>query len=89
MELREAIRRNPMSGFQWTVVVICIMLTVIDGYEILVTAFTLPALTKAWGLTLGQQGLVASIGTLGMGSARPCSRRWPTGSVAAGTSSSR
>jgi benzoate transport len=67
MELREAIRRNPMSGFQWSVVVICILLTVIDGYEILVTAFTLPALTKTWGLTLGQQGLVASIGTLGMG----------------------
>ena len=67
MELREAIRRNPMSRFQWSVVVICILLTVIDGYEILVTAFTLPALTKTWGLTLGQQGLVASIGTLGMG----------------------
>lgn len=67
MELREAIRHNPMSRFQWSVVVICILLTVIDGYEILVTAFTLPALTKAWGLTLAQQGLVASIGTLGMG----------------------
>lgn len=67
MELRAAIRRNPMSRFQWMVVVICILLTVIDGYEILVTAFTLPALTKEWGLTLAQQGLVASIGTLGMG----------------------
>jgi benzoate transport len=67
MELREAIRHNPMTGFQWNVVVICIMLTVIDGYEILVTAFTLPALTKEWGLSIGQAGLAVSIGTLGMG----------------------
>jgi benzoate transport len=56
-----------MTRFQWNVVVICILLCVIDGYEILVTAFTLPALTAEWGLSLGQAGLVASIGTLGMG----------------------
>ncbi|MGV9710181.1 MFS transporter [Gordonia sp. NPDC003424] len=67
MELRDAIRQNPMTRFQWSVVGICIMLTVIDGYEILVTSFTLPALTKEWGLSLSQAGLVASIGTLGMG----------------------
>jgi benzoate transport len=67
MQLIEAIRSNRMTRFQWNVVVICILLTVIDGYEILVTAFTLPALTAEWGLSLGQQGLVASIGTLGMG----------------------
>src|SRR4249920_3584 len=64
MELREAIRQNKMTGFQWNVVVICILLTVIDGYEILVVAFTLPAITKEWGLSIG---LAVSIGTLGMG----------------------
>jgi benzoate transport len=67
VELREAIRLNKMTRFQWNVVLICILLTVIDGYEILVTAFTLPALTEEWDLSLGQAGLVASIGTLGMG----------------------
>lgn len=67
MELRDAIRKNPMTGYQWSVVVLCILLTVVDGYEILIAAFTLPALTREWGLTIPQQGLVASIGTLGMG----------------------
>ena len=67
MELREVIRRGPMTRFQWTVVVIAILLTVIDGYEILVTSFTLSSLTKYWNLSLSEQGLVASIGTLGMG----------------------
>ncbi|TYL49719.1 MFS transporter [Nocardioides sp. BGMRC 2183] len=67
MSLTAAIRTNPMTGFQWGVVAICIGLTMVDGYEILITAFTLPALTQEWGLGGGQQGLVASVGTLGMG----------------------
>jgi benzoate transport len=67
MDLRNAIRSNPMSRFQWLVVSICILLTMVDGYEILVTSYTLPVLTEHWGLGQGQQGLVASFGTLGMG----------------------
>ncbi|MFE6647293.1 MFS transporter [Nocardioides sp. NPDC057772] len=67
MHLTEAIRHNPMSRFQWLVVAICIVLTMIDGYEILITSFTLPALTAEWDLSPAQQGLVASFGTLGMG----------------------
>lgn len=67
MELTEAIRRQPMSRYQWIVVALCIMLTMVDGYEILVTSYTLPALTEHWGLETGQEGLVASFGTLGMG----------------------
>lgn len=67
MNLDAAIRNHPMTRFQWAVVAICILLTMIDGYEILITAFTLPALTEHWGLGSSQQGLVASVGTLGMG----------------------
>ncbi|MFS0884844.1 MFS transporter [Aeromicrobium sp. 179-A 4D2 NHS] len=67
MELTDAIRRNPMTSFQWVIVSVCILLTMVDGYEILVTAFTLPALTEHFGLTPTEQGLVASFGTLGMG----------------------
>lgn len=44
MELRETIRTTAMTSFQWKVVALCILLTVVDGYEILITAFTLPAL---------------------------------------------
>lgn len=67
MELSDAIRKNPMTRFQWVVVGLCILLTMVDGYEILVTSFTLSALTEEWGLSKAQQGLVASLGTLGMG----------------------
>lgn len=67
MDLTDAIRKNPMTRFQGVVVAICILLTMVDGYEILITSYTLPALTAHWGLGTGEQGLVASFGTLGMG----------------------
>lgn len=67
MQLTDAIRRNPMTPYQWLIVGICILLTMVDGYEILVTAFTLSSMTEHFGLSSSQQGLVASFGTLGMG----------------------
>ncbi|MBM7368344.1 MFS transporter [Gordonia hydrophobica] len=67
MDLRQTIRAGAMAPLQRRVVIICILLTVIDGYEILVTSFTLSTLTEHFDLTRGEQGLVASIGTLGMG----------------------
>lgn len=65
--LTDSIRTRPMSRFQWIVVALCILLAMVDGYEILITAFTLPALTVEWSLQPAEQGLVASFGTLGMG----------------------
>ncbi|MFJ9391718.1 MFS transporter [Nocardioides sp. NPDC101246] len=72
MTVINAIHTNRMSRFQWIVVAICILLTMIDGYEILVSSYTLPALTEHWDLQPGQQGLVASFGTLGMGVGAVC-----------------
>lgn len=66
MDVRETIRTQPMRGFQTIVVAICILLTVIDGYEILVTSFVLPALTKTWALDTVSSGYLLSAGTAGM-----------------------
>ena len=66
MDVRDVVRRGPMSRFQWS----SSPSAPADGdrrVEILVTAFTLPALIKEWGLSELQQAWVASIGTLGMG----------------------
>lgn len=66
MDVRETIRTQPMRGFQTIVVAICIMLTVIDGYEILVTSFVMPTLSREWKLDATQAGFLLSAGTLGM-----------------------
>ena len=49
MDIRQAIHDRPMRWPQIAVVAICIMLTMIDGYEIIVMPFVMPHLAKAWG----------------------------------------
>ena len=86
MELRDAIRQNPMTRFQWRVVILCIALTVVDGYEILVTSFTLPALTREWDLSLGRPAWSPPSAPSAWESGRCSSARSVTAAAAANTS---
>lgn len=66
MNVREAIQKQPMSGFQIGVVIVCLLTCVIDGFEILVMGFVAPALAKAWTLSQVQVGYTLSAGIFGM-----------------------
>lgn len=65
MDLRENIKLQPMRGAQIAIVLICILLTMIDGYEILVMAFVAPHLAKDWNLTQVEIGYLLSAGVFG------------------------
>nr|WP_198345298.1 hypothetical protein [Neisseria weixii] len=47
--LKQQIDQKPMNAFQWSVVTICICLNIIDGFDVLVMAFTASAVAKEWG----------------------------------------
>ena len=66
MELREAIHTRPMRRLQIAVIALCILLTMIDGYEVLVMALVAPHLAKAWALGPVQVGYLLSAGVFGM-----------------------
>jgi benzoate transport len=66
MDVREAILSQPMRSYQLRIVVICILITMIDGYEVLVMAFVAPHLAKAWGLGPVEIGYLLSAGIFGM-----------------------
>ncbi|MCA0241478.1 MAG: MFS transporter [Proteobacteria bacterium] len=66
MDVSEAIRTQPMRALQWRAVIICLLLTMIDGFEILVMAFVAPHLAKAWALSPVQVGYLLSAGVFGM-----------------------
>lgn len=66
MDIRQAIHDRPMRWPQIAVVAICIMLTMIDGYEIIVMPFVMPHLAKAWGLGPVEVGYLLSASVLGM-----------------------
>jgi benzoate transport len=66
MGLRETIDDAPMTRFQWSVVVVCVLLNMIDGFDVLVMAFTAGSVGAEWGLTGAQTGLLLSAGLVGL-----------------------
>jgi benzoate transport len=66
MDLREAILAQPMRRPQFGIILICILLTMIDGFEILVMAFVAPHLAKVWQLGSVEVGYLLSAGVFGM-----------------------
>lgn len=66
MDIREAVRTQPMRASQILIVAICILITMIDGYEIIVMPFVIPTLAKAWSLSPVEVGYLLSASVLGM-----------------------
>ncbi|WP_144140805.1 MFS transporter [Paraburkholderia sp. BCC1884] len=66
MDIREAIKINAMRWYQFVVLIICILLTMIDGYEIIVMPFVMPHLAKAWKLSPVEIGYLLSASVAGM-----------------------
>lgn len=64
---REEMNNKPMNRYQWFVIGICILLNVIDGFDVLVMAFTASSVSTEWGLTGSQLGILLSAGLFGMG----------------------
>lgn len=64
--LRAEVDTGRMSGFQWTAVAVCWLLNVLDGFDVLVMAFTGQAVQSEWGLSGAQLGLLLSAGLVGM-----------------------
>ncbi len=64
--LKALIDTAPMSSFQVLLVVICFILNMNDGIDVLVVSFTGPELVKEWGLSKSELGYVFSAGLAGM-----------------------
>ncbi|MDU0294734.1 MFS transporter, partial [Saccharothrix longispora] len=65
-QLRERIDTSPMSSFQWSAIAICVLLNVLDGFDVLVMSFTATGVSGEWGLSASQLGLLLSAGLVGM-----------------------
>jgi len=64
--LRDVIDEAPMTRFQWGAVAVCVLLNMLDGFDVLVMAFTGKAVSAEWGLSGAQLGLLLSAGLVGM-----------------------
>ncbi len=55
-----------MGRFQVTAILLCTMINMMDGFDVLVIAFTAPSIAAEWGLSATVLGMLLSSGPLGM-----------------------
>ncbi|WP_321867825.1 MFS transporter [Paraburkholderia tropica] len=65
-EIRRAVDESPMSRFQVVAVLVCILLNMLDGFDVLAVAFSASHLSSDWHLTGKEVGLLLSAGLFGM-----------------------
>ncbi|MFC5819448.1 MULTISPECIES: MFS transporter [Nonomuraea] len=64
--LRARIDDAPMSRSQWSAIAVCVLLNVVDGFDVLVMSFTAAAVSAEWRLSGTELGLLLSAGLVGM-----------------------
>lgn len=57
---------KPMVRFQWLVVSLCFLINMLDGFDVLVMAFTASSVSSEWGLSGIEIGYLLSAGLVGM-----------------------
>ncbi|WP_339530006.1 MFS transporter [Pseudomonas mucidolens] len=65
-DLQRRVDSGPMNSFQYVAIGICIVLNMIDGFDVLVMAFTAASVSAEWSLSGAQIGLLLSAGLFGM-----------------------
>ncbi|WP_157269812.1 MFS transporter [Azohydromonas aeria] len=65
-DIRKTLDESAMSRFQWVAVAICVMLIMLDGFDVLVMAFTAASVAAEWKLNGAQLGVLFSAGLFGM-----------------------
>ncbi|MDQ0559106.1 benzoate transport [Rhizobium mesoamericanum] len=66
MTLDETIKNGPMRPAQVWICVMCVLLAMIDGYEVVAVPFSMPTIARAWNLPNSQVGYLLSAGIFGM-----------------------
>lgn len=64
--VQEQINNTPMSGFQVLAVTVCLVINMLDGYDVLVMSFTAPFVAADWAISDTVTGLLLSASPIGM-----------------------
>jgi benzoate transport len=65
-DVRRAIDEGAMSRFQLVAVALCVVLNMLDGFDVLVMAFTAATVAAEWSLSGAALGVLLSAGLFGM-----------------------
>ncbi len=84
-DIRNAINKADMSTFQVVAIAICIVLNMLDGFDVLAMAFTASHISAEWQLNGKQVGVLLSAGLLAW---QPARFSWRHGRIALGAGQS-
>ncbi len=65
-DIRKIIDQNKISGLQVSVFLICVLMNMLDGMDVMVIAYAAPSLADAWSIAPGTLGTIFSAGVFGM-----------------------
>ena len=63
---RDILADAPMKPLQVAAIVICILLTALDGFDVLAISFASPGIASEWGINRAALGIVLSMELIGM-----------------------
>ncbi|MEV5887907.1 MFS transporter [Nonomuraea fuscirosea] len=66
MNVLEQVKNSPMSPAQIRAVALCLVINLVDGFDLLVTSYVGPTITREWGLSSSGVGVLLSGGLAGM-----------------------
>src|SRR4051794_37596441 len=66
LRLRTVLDDSPMTWFQWRAILVCVVLNMVDGFDVLVMSFTAKPVGAEWGLSGSVLGLLLSAGLIGL-----------------------
>ncbi|MBL4622788.1 MAG: MFS transporter [Immundisolibacteraceae bacterium] len=66
LSLQQAIDQRPLSWLQIRVILLCWLVNLLDGFDLLAISFAAPAISSEWQLTPEALGIVFSSGLAGM-----------------------
>ncbi len=65
-DIRHIIDQGKVTGLQISVFLICLLMNMLDGMDVMVIAYAAPSLADAWSIAPGTLGTIFSAGLLGM-----------------------
>src|SRR3954454_6037937 len=66
LRLRTVLDDSPMTWFQWRAILVCVVLNMVDGFDVLVMSFSAKPVGAEWGLSGSVLGLLLSAGLVGL-----------------------
>jgi len=66
LDVQSFINEQPLSRYQWRVVILCFLIVFLDGLDTAAMGFIAPALSQEWGIDRASLGPVMSAALIGM-----------------------